>query len=78
MADPGQILKNYLKSVVKKAAKQAAKSFLRYLIATFGLPVLLITTAVILVLVTIYAVLPASGIPGSTMQTRTQAVAYYQ
>ena len=29
-------------------------------------------------LVTIYATLPASGIPGSAMQTRNQAVAYYQ
>ena len=78
MADPGQMFKNYAKSIIKMAAKQAAKSFLRYLIATFGLPALAITLAVILVLVTIFAVLPASGIPGSTMQTRTQAVAYYQ
>jgi murein DD-endopeptidase MepM/ murein hydrolase activator NlpD len=78
MADPGQIFKNYAKSIIKMAAKRAAKSFLRYLIATFGLPALAITLAVILVLVTIFAVLPASGILGSAMQTRTQAVAYYQ
>jgi hypothetical protein len=78
MADPGQMFKNYAKSIIKMAAKRAAKSFLRYLVATFGLPALAISLAVILVLVTIYAVLPASGIPGSAMQTRTQAVAYYQ
>ncbi len=65
MADPGQTFKNYAKSIIKMAAKQAAKSFLRYLVATFGLPALAITLAVILVLVTIYAALPASGYRGA-------------
>ena len=66
------------KTVVRTAAKQAAKSFLRYLVAAFGVPALAITAAAILVLVVIYAVLPASGIPGSSMDTRAKAVAYYQ
>lgn len=56
----------------------AAKSFLRYIVATFGVPVVAITVAAVLVLVAIYAVLPASGIPGSKIDTRTKAVAYYQ
>jgi hypothetical protein len=64
--------------MTKEAAKMAAKSFLRYLIATFGVPAVVIATAAILVLVVIYAVMPASGIPGSSMDTRAKAVAYYQ
>jgi len=66
------------KSVAREAAKQAAKSFLRYLVATFGVPAVAITAAVLLVPVVICAVLPASGIPGSDMDTRTKAVTYYQ
>ena len=66
------------KAVLKEAAKRAAKSFLRYLVDSFGGPVLALTAAAILVLVAIYAVLPTSGIPGSNMDSRTKAVAYYQ
>ena len=66
------------KAVAKEAAKKAAKSFLRYLVATFGGPVVAITAAALLVLVAIYAVLPSSGIPGSNVYSRTKAVAYYQ
>lgn len=69
---------NAFKAVAKEAAKMAAKSFLRYLVPTFGAPVIAITAAAILVLVAIYAVLPVSGVPGSNMDTRAKAVAYYQ
>ena len=66
------------RTVAKQAAKTAAKSCLRYLVATFGLPAVAISAAAILVLIVIYAVLPASGVPGSNMDTRAKAVAYYQ
>ena len=68
---------NAFNAVAKEAAKRAAKSFLRYLAASFGGPVVAVTAATILILVAIYAVLPASGIPGSNMDSRTKAVAYY-